>query len=104
MTDEKPLKSAYDLAMERLRKSDKDAGIESQPLTDAQKAAIAEVRNFYEAKLAEQQVLHQSTLRKTIDPAERLTLEEHYRRDREHLASERDSKIAKLRRQDPAAD
>ena len=49
MADDKPLKSALDLAMERLRQSDKDAGVESQPVTDAQKAAIAEVRNFYEA-------------------------------------------------------
>jgi hypothetical protein len=103
MTDDKPLKSAYDLAMERLRKSDKDAGIESRPLTDAQKAAIAEVRNFYEAKLAEQQVLHQSTLQKTQEPGERAALEENYRRDRERLGSERDSKIAKLRRQEPSS-
>jgi hypothetical protein len=101
MTDDKPLKSAFDLTMERLRQSDKDAGIESRPLTDAQKAAIAQVRNFYEAKLAEQQVLHQSTLRHTPDPAERATLDENYRRDRERLASERDLKIAKLRRQEP---
>jgi hypothetical protein len=97
MADDKPLKSALDLAMERLRRSDKDAGIESRPLTDAQKAAIAEVRNFYEAKLAEQQVLHQSTLRNTPDPAERASLDENYRRDRERLGSERDSKIAKIR-------
>jgi hypothetical protein len=101
MTDDKPLKSAFDLAMERLRQSDKDAGVESRPLTDAQKAAIAEVRNFYEAKLAEQQVLHHSSLQHMQDPAERATLEENYRRDRERLGSERDSKIAKLRQQEP---
>ena len=102
MADEKPLKSALDLAMERLRQSDKDAGVESQPVTDAQKAAIAEVRNFYEAKLAEQQVLHQSTLRNTPDPAERAALDENYRRDRERLGSERDSKIAKIRAGSPS--
>jgi hypothetical protein len=99
MADEKPLKSAYDLAMERLRQNDKDAGIESRPITDAQKTAIAEVRNFYEAKLAEQQVLHQSTLQKTQEPTERAALEDNYRRDRERLGSERDSKIAKIRGQ-----
>src|SRR5262245_53616226 len=42
MTDEKPLKSALDLAMERFRKSDEAAGVEKRPLTDAQKAAIGE--------------------------------------------------------------
>jgi hypothetical protein len=98
MADEKPLKSAYELAMERLRKSDEAAGVESRPLTDAQKAAIAEVRNFYGAKLAEQEVLHQSTLRRTFEPGALETLEQEYRRERERLASERDSKIEKLRR------
>ena len=97
MTDDKPMKSSFELAMERLRKSDADAGIESRPLTDAQKAAIAEVRNFYEAKIAEQQVLHQSRLKATADPAERTTLEEGYRRDRERFASEREAKIEKIR-------
>ena len=98
MSDDKPLKSAYDLAMERLRKNDEAAGIESRTVSDTQKAAIAEVRNFYEAKMAEQQVLHQSTLGKTADPAEREALEQAYRRDRERFASDRDSKIDKIRR------
>jgi hypothetical protein len=96
--DAKPLKSAIDLAMERLRQKDADAGIEVRPLTDRQKAAIGEVRNFYEAKLAEIEVLHRSTLRATLDPAARDALEQDYRRDRERLTSERDSKIDKLRR------
>ena len=96
--DARPLKSAVELAMERLRQKDADAGVESRPLTDRQKADIAEVRNFYEAKIAEIEVLHRSKLRAVIDPAERETLEQEYRRDRERLASERESKIEKLRR------
>jgi len=98
MADEKPLKSAFELAMARLQKSDEDAGIERQPVTDAQKAAIGEARNFCEAKIAEQEVLHQARLRKTFDPAERATIEEQYRRDRERFTSERDAKIEKIRR------
>ena len=98
MTDEKPLKSAVELAMERLAKKDADAGVESRPLTDAQKAAIAEARNFYDAKIAEQEVLHQSKMRAAFDPAVRETLETEYRRDRERLVSERDRKIEKIRR------
>jgi len=94
---DKPLKSALELAMERLRQRDAQTGVESRPLTDAQKSAIAEVRNFYEAKMAEQQVLHQSSLRKTADPAAREALEQDYRRDRERLAAERDRKIEKIR-------
>ena len=37
-------KSAFDLAMERLRQKDRDAGVVEQPLTDAQRARIAEIR------------------------------------------------------------
>lgn len=92
------LKSAYELAMERLRKQDEQAGVEQRPLTEAQKAAIAEVRNFYDSKIAEQEVLQQSSLRKTFDPAERETIEAQVRRDRARLASERDAKIEKIRR------
>ena len=90
-------KSAYELAMERLRKKDAEEGIERKPLTDSQKAAIAEVRNFYEAKLAELEVLHQDKQLTVFDPAERATRDEEYRRDRERLAAERESKIEKLR-------
>ena len=42
-------------------------------LTDEQKAAIAEARNFYDSKIAEQEVLYQSKMRATFDPAERET-------------------------------
>jgi len=99
MADEPRLKSSYELAMERLKKSDEAAGIESKPLTDAQRSAIGEVRNFYDSKLAEQQVLHQSRMRASVDPAYRDALQEEYRRDCERLTSERDSKIAKIRAQ-----
>ena len=102
MTDDKPLKSALDLAMERLRRKDADAGIELRPLTDTQKAAIAEVRNFYDSKIAEQEVLHQSARRRAFDPAERDTLDEQYRRDRERFTSERDRKIDRIRRGESA--
>src|SRR4051812_32026967 len=99
MTDSKPLKSALDIAMERFRKDDEAAGVTKKPLTEAQKAAIGDARNFCEAKLAEQEVLHQSRMRAVMDPAARETLEQEYRRDRERLTSERDAKIAKIRAQ-----
>ena len=52
MGDDAP-KTAYELAMERLRKKDQDEGVTVVPLTEAQRAQIAEIRNFYEAKIAE---------------------------------------------------
>jgi hypothetical protein len=97
MTD-RPLKSSYELAMERFRKSDADSGIERQPPTEAQKAAIAEIRTVYEAKIAEIEVLHHGRLRAIADPAARAAREEEYRRDRERLTSERDAKIERARR------
>jgi len=97
MPDDQPPKSAYELAMERLRKRDEETGELLATLTDEQKAAIAEIRNFYDAKIAEQEILHQSRLRSTWDPEEREAIEEQLRRDRERLASERDAKIAKIR-------
>ncbi len=84
--------------MERLKKSDEAAGVTSTPVTKEQKAAIAEVRNFYEAKLAEQQVLHESTLRRVLEPEPREVIEQEYRRQRERLTSERDRKIEKIRK------
>jgi hypothetical protein len=98
MPDDTAPKSAYELAMERLRKKDADAGVEQTPLTAAQKAAIAEIRNFYEAKLAEAELLYQGRMRSTFDPAERDAREKEYRRDRERLSSERDAKIERARR------
>ena len=98
MTEDKPLKSSLELAMERLAKKDADAGIDVKPVTDAQKAAIAEARNFYDAKVAELEVLHQSKVNATFDPGERETLDQQYRREREHLITERDNKVARLRK------
>ena len=90
-------KSSYELAMERLRQRDAEAGIEHKPLTDEQKARIAEIRNFYQAKLAELDVLHHGRLKTVVDPEERAARESEYRRDRERLTSERDAKIEKAR-------
>ena len=98
MTDGDAPKSAYELAMERLRKKDAEAGVERAPVTDAQKAAVAEIRSVYEARLAELDVMHQSKMRASVDPNARATLEEEFRRERERLTTERDAKVEKARR------
>jgi hypothetical protein len=98
MTHDGAPKSAYELAMERLKKQDAEAGITSTPLTDEQKASIAEVRNYYEAKIAEQTVLHQSAMRRSVDIAERQAMEEQFRREYERLTSDRERKIENIRR------
>ena len=89
-------KSAYELAMERLKKKDAEAGIVEQKLTDEQKAAIAEARSVYEARVAERQILHRDKRLTTFDPAEVEKMEEEYRRDMERFATDRDAKIRRI--------
>ena len=91
-------KSALDLAMERLRAADREAGIEETPLTDAQKAAIAEARAVAASRLAEREILFKDALRKVFDPAEREKAEEEYRIDRSRIEADRDRAIERIRR------
>lgn len=95
-------KSAYELAMERLKKKDAEQGVVEHPLTDAQKTAIADARSMYKARVAEREILHREKLMKTFDPAEREVIEEQYRRDLERFASDRDAKIRRIREQTEA--
>lgn len=96
MTEGAP-KSAFELAMERLRKKDAEQGIVERPLTDQQKREIAEIRSTYEARLAQTEVMHRDAMMKTMEPEAIAMLEENYRREREQLTSERDRKIEKVR-------
>lgn len=96
-TDEAP-KSAVELAMERLRRNDREAGVEERPLSDDQRRAIAQARSVYEAKTAEREIFHHAELAKAADPEALSALEEEYRRDRDRFASERDHKIEAIRR------
>lgn len=90
-------KSAYELAMERLRKKDAEAGVVEQKLTDEQKAAIAEARSVYEARVAERQILHRDKRLTILDPSEAEKMDEEYRRDLERFATDRDAKIRRIR-------
>lgn len=97
MAEDEAPKSAYELAMERLRKKDRDEGVEDRPVTGEQREAIAEARRVCEAKLAEREILHHAALRKTVDPESRAALDEEYRRDRERIVYDRDRKIEEIR-------
>ena len=90
-------KSSYELAMERLRQKDKEASVEERPLSEEQKAAIAEARQFHTAKIAELDILHQSALAGAASHEEIQRLNDNLRRDKERLAGERDRKIAQIR-------
>jgi hypothetical protein len=90
-------KSALELAMERLKKKDAEQGVSERPLTEAQKNEIAEVRQNYGAKLAQEEILFKSKTQGYIEPEARRTLEDNYRRDVERLTHERDRKVEKIR-------
>ena len=99
MSTDTPPKSSLELAMERLRKKDAEAGVTTRPMTEQQKAAIAEVRSLYDSKIAEQDILQRSAVNGLLgaDPAELDEVARQFRRERQRLASDRDAKIAALR-------
>jgi hypothetical protein len=96
MSDEAP-KSAYELAMERLRRKDVEAGVEERAVTDEQKAEIAEVKRVYSARIAEAEILYKSRLLTTIEPEQRQKLDDEHRRDLSRLQEDRERKLAKIR-------
>jgi hypothetical protein len=95
---DQPLKSAYELAMERLKKKDREEGIEEElPLTDSQKEEISELRRQARAKLAEMEILHRKGLLEA-DPEKVPEIENNYQTDRSRVESRLASEIAKVRR------
>ncbi len=92
------MKSAYELAMERLRASDPDAGA---PLTDAQKAQLAEIDRLYQGKLAEREIFLQKQLddlraAQNWDEAEKVRKQ--LAGEKARLAEEREEEKEKVRR------
>ncbi len=97
MADGAP-KSAYELAMEKLKRRDKAAGVEAVELTPAQIEAIAEARKTYEARVAECRILHQSALAGATDVQALQEIEANHRRDLARFAGDRDKRIERIRR------
>jgi hypothetical protein len=76
------MKSAYELAMERLAKSDPTT---NQPLTAEQKARLAEIDRVYKGKLAEREIF----LKKQLDDAYAEQKFEEAEKIKQQLANER---------------
>ncbi len=90
------MKSAYELALERLEKQ----GIErprEESFGDELREKIAEVRRKAEAKTAELEILHKNRLKTMMDPSKRQEEEEEYVRERRRIEDDRDRKIEELR-------
>jgi hypothetical protein len=76
------MKSAYELAMERLSKSDPSS---SKPLTAQQRARLAEVDKLYQGKIAEREIF----LRQQLDQALTGTDADEVDKIRKQIASEK---------------
>ena len=94
-------KTAFELAMERRRQKDKEAGVVERPLTDTQKSVIADVRKVYDAKVAEREILHRDARRKAKSMEEVAKLDAELAQDLDRLTRDRERKIAEIR-QNPA--
>jgi len=89
------MKSAYELAMERLEKASP-----STPLTEDQKKEIAEVDSVYRAKIAEREVFLKDQIRKaqtTGKPEEAQSIEKQLASEMRRLQEECEAKKEKLR-------
>ncbi len=90
------MKSAYELALERLESQGIERPKESA-LTDAQRAEVAEIRQQAQARLAELEILHRDRLRKLADPEAIQKEEDEYLIERGRIEDQRERKIARLR-------
>jgi len=92
------IKSAYELALERLEKQGIDRPRE-EALSEEIRAAMAEVRKKAEAELAQIEILHNNRLKSLRDLEQRHQEDQDYVLERRRIEEKRDRQIEKLRRQ-----
>ncbi|HTD52930.1 MAG TPA: hypothetical protein VK780_07895 [Thermoanaerobaculia bacterium] len=92
-------KSSFELAMERLRANDRNAGVGETRLSAEQKAKIAEARSVATSRFAEREILFRDAMQKTGDPAEREKAEREYQLDRQRITDDCERAIETIRRQ-----
>jgi hypothetical protein len=92
-----PMKSAYELAMERLAKADPAAA----PLSAEQKARLAEIDRVYQGKVAEREIflkqqLNAALAAQNLDEADKLRKQ--IASEKARLEEERDDEKERVRR------
>ena len=93
------MKSAYELAMERLAKSDPDA---SKPVTAEQKARLAEIDRVYQGKTAEREIFLQKQLNEALAAGkaeEADKVRQQLTNEKARLAEEREDEKERVRRE-----
>jgi hypothetical protein len=98
-------KSAWEIALQKLQQQDREKGLTSPgTLSEDQKKAIAAVRQRFQAKLAEAEILHHDQSRKVLEDPEALAKsEEQYRIERRRIEEQRDREIERVKRGEKAA-
>lgn len=95
------MKSAYELAMERLNASDPGS---AKPLSAKQKAALSEIDARYKAKFAEREIFLRKALQETLekgDAEEAEKINAQIASERARLQEERESEKDKVRSATP---
>ena len=92
------MKSAYELAMERLAKSDPEAG---KPMSAARKARLAEIDRTYQGKIAEREIFLKQQLNTALagqkfDDADKLRKQ--IANEKARLEEEREEEKERVRR------
>ena len=97
-SDQKRLKTAYELALERMEND----GIErprSTAFSSETLSAMDEARRRAEAKLAELEILRQNKLKSVLDPSERQLVGREYQADRRRIEERKERELSKLRQE-----
>jgi len=92
------MKSAYELAMERLAKSDPDS---ARPLTAEKKSRLAEIDQVYKGKIAERDIflkkqLDEAYAQRNLEEVEKIRAQ--MQSERARLEEDRDDEKEKVRR------
>jgi hypothetical protein len=92
------MKSAYELAMERLAKSDPDAG---RPLTPEQKKELADIDRVFQGKIAEREIFLKKQLNDALADGkadEVQKIQQQITSERARLEEEREESKERIRR------
>jgi predicted nuclease with TOPRIM domain len=92
------MKSAYELAMERLSKSDPDA---ARPLTAEQKDRLAEIDRLYKGRIAEREIFLKQKLDEVMASGKMEEVQELQKQissERARLEEEREDEKERVRR------
>ncbi len=93
------MKSAYELAMERLNLEDSE---DSKPLTDEQRQQLAQLSTRYQAKIAEREIFLKKQLldaEASGNPVESEQIRKQMALEKERLEEEMESKKDKIRQE-----